>query len=472
MSGLRPYQAQAIADTWQHFRDGKRSVLLQMATGSGKTKTAVEGCKILASAGKNIWWMTHRRELVQQSSKAFRLAGVPHGVIIPGSDTQRDKRVHVASIGTIRNRINKLTPPDIIVWDETRHLGAKTWRAIYEQFPDSRHWGLDATPMRAGGAGLGEFYEVMVQGPSISKLMDDGFLSRYRLFTPASPDLSGIHHRHGEFVQSELGAVMDKPTVVGSAVEEYRKHAHGKRALLFAVSVEASEHAAQQFRDAGYRFRHIDGNTPIGERDAGIADLEAGRLDGITSVQIFGEGTDINGIECIIDLQPTESLMRYLQNYGRGLRPKPEPCIFLSHAGNFQRHGFVDDEREWPLEGIAKQKQAAEPSQSKECKVCFARFRIFLRKCPECGHDVPIESRVVDQIDGTLSEVDVDAERQKRQSSPEFRAQGRERTREGLAHLFTMQRAQKLGRELNPEEIQRQHRRAQHVLQARRNKHG
>ena len=430
---LRDYQKQALAETWQHYREGRKSVLIQLATGAGKTKTAVYGCKVLAAAGKRVWWITHRRELIRQTSKAFREAEVYHGIIANGTTPNPRCNVQVASIGTIRNRVDKLAPPDIIVWDETRHLKARTWRELFLRFPDARHLGLDATP-RVKSGGLGEFYEVCVHGPSIGWLMDEGYLCRYRLFTPPSPDLSGVHHVAGEFKQSELNEVMDKPTIVGSAVEQYTKHAPGVKALLFAVSVEASKHAAAQFCAAGYRFIHIDGDTDPIERDNGIKAFERGELDGVCNVGLFTEGTDIKGVRCIIDLAPTESLPRYLQMYGRGLRADDVPCIFLCHSGNFTRHGYVDDDRDWPLESEEKNRKPPDVSNSRECPKCYARFRSHMSVCPECSHAFPVQSRTVAEVQGELVEVDLN-NRERVELSPERKAQAMAKSVDDLMAL-------------------------------------
>lgn len=449
---LRDYQKQALAETWQHYRDGRRSVLIQLATGAGKTKTAVEGCRRLAQGGKRVWWITHRRELIRQTSKAFREAGVYHGIIANGTTPNHRCMVQVASIGTIRNRTNKLEPPDIIVWDETRHLSARTWDELYNKFPDARHLGLDATPKGKKG-GLGKYYEVCVYGPSIGWLMDNGYLCRYRLFTPPSPDLSGVHHVAGEFKNNELVEIMDKPKVIGDTVDEWEKHALGRKTLGFAVSVEASKHLAAEFQRRGHNFIHIDGDTDPAVRDAGIKAFEHGDVMGVFNVALFTEGTDLKGVRCIIDRAPTESEPRYLQMYGRGLRADDEPCIFLCMSGNFSRHGYVDDEREWPLECDDRPKKAPDISNSRECPQCYARFRSHLSVCPECSHTFPIQSRTVAEEEGILTEIDL-SNRQRVELSPERKAQGMAKS---IADLM------KLGHSEG---------RARHIIEAREEKSG
>ena len=106
-------------------------------------------------------------------------------------------------------------------------------------------------------------------------------------------------------------------------------------------------------------------------------------------------------VETIISLRPTASLALHLQMLGRGLRRKPNPAIFLDHAGNLARHGFPDDEREWTLEG-RQARQAAQPNP-RHCPQCHALHRGAT--CPECGYQHPIQARRIEAVEGELAEI-------------------------------------------------------------------
>lgn len=411
---LRPYQSEIIEAARHHFGAGKRTVLIQLPTGGGKTVLAAKMIGGAAERGNRTWFICHRREILKQASQTFRMAGIPHGIIAAGALMVPRHRVQVCAIDTLRHRVEKLPPPDLICWDEVQHLGARTWKELFAKFPNSKHVGLSATPIRMNGGGLGEFFEVMVQGPTTRFLINNHALSPFRLFAPSTPDLKGVHTVAAEYNAKELAAVMDKPTIIGDAVEQYLKHAKGKPFLAYCVSIEASEHAAAEFTKAGLRVVHVDGNTDPDIRDRHIAEYKQGKLDGITSVAIFTEGTDLPGVQCIIQLRPTQSLGLYLQMVGRGLRYQPgKTCIILDHAGNWERHGLPDDIREWSLEPGRKAKPKDEPPV-RQCKSCFAVYPAAKHVCPECGWAPVVAPRMVEQQSGELVEVTEEAARQRR----------------------------------------------------------
>lgn len=155
----------------------------------------------------------------------------------------------------------------------------------------------------------------------------------------------------GDFVRSELSTVVDKPLITGDAIAHYQRHAYGKRAVVFCVSVEHSKHVVSSFNAAGIAAVHVDGETPTEVRDDAIKHFARGNVKIISNVELFGEGFDCPSIEAAILLRPTKSLGLYLQQIGRALRPYPgkENAIILDHSGNCLRHGLPDEEREWSL---------------------------------------------------------------------------------------------------------------------------
>ena len=325
--------------------------------------------------------------------------------------------MQICSVGTLARRLDRVAAPHLIVWDEAHHMAAGTWQSIFRQFPNAAHVGLSATPERLDGQGLEPFFRSMVPGPSVRDLITQGFLVPYRLFAPAmGPDLSGVHTRMGDYVKSEVAQVMSKPKVVGDAVEHYRRVAMGRRAVVFAVSIEASHRIVQAFRDAGIPAEHVDGETAPDERDAAIGRFSRGETRVLSNVELFGEGFDLPAIEAVILLRPTQSLAMYLQQVGRGLRTAPSKadCIILDHAGNSARHGLPDDDREWTLAGReAKTRGESDPDASpiRQCPKCYAISPAAMLKCRECGEPFPIQARKVDHVDGELQEVSIEEAR-------------------------------------------------------------
>ena len=409
---LRDYQVDNIEQIRSHQRAGEKSVLWQLPTGGGKTAGATFMAGTAASRGRRVWFVCHRRELLRQSSEAFSDAGIRHGLIASNALYDRRLMVNICGIDTLRRRLDRVAAPDLIIWDECHHMAAESWAQVFAAFPGARHVGLSATPERLDGRGLGEYFGAMVLGPPTAELIERGYLSKYRLFTSSNPvDLSGVHTQAGDFNKRELNAAMSKPSIVGDAVSHYLKLAAGRSTILFAPSVEFSEMMAARFRDAGIPAAHIDAKTEDGLRASGIRDLERGQLKVLCNVDLFGEGVSVNNVACVIQMRPTQSLSLNLQQIGRGLRMSPgkDDCIILDHAGNAGRHGLPDDPREWSLTGRdrSKKKSPDEAPACRQCEKCYAVSPASAQKCRDCGAAFPVKVRKVEEVAGTLSEVEI-----------------------------------------------------------------
>lgn len=430
MIQLRPYQTMMLDETREAYRARNRAVLLCLATGGGKTVSAATVVQGAAAKRNKVWWLCHRRELVSQASQTFHALGIPHGTVQSGHVSNPHALVQVASIQTIARRLDQLPEPDLIVFDETHHIGAASWDAIFHRYPHARILGLTATPWRLDGQGLGRWYSHMVLGPSPADLIASGSLTPYRLFAPALPDLSGVATAAGDYQRGALAKAMDKPQIVGDAIGHYTRLCPGKRAVAFAAGVENSKHIAALFNEAGIPAEHVDGELPTEQRDAAVDRFRRGETLVLSNADLFGEGFDVPAIEAAILLRPTKSLSLHLQQVGRALRPcegKTE-AIILDHAGNSLRHGLPDDDREWSLEDREKRAKAdAAEVPVRQCKECFFVYRPA-PKCPSCGHVPPVQVRELEVVEGTLEEV-------RPAPRAKFREQGKAGSLEDLIRL-------------------------------------
>lgn len=408
MTQLRQYQLDIIERTRALMKGGCRSILIQSPTGSGKTLLTAHMLGNAAAKNARSWFIVHRRELVKQSSIAFFDQGIRHGICAAGFPEEKDPLVQVASIQTLANRYKTMPPPKLIVWDECHHVAAGSWGKIFHSFPNAFHIGLTATPSRLDGKGLSKWFRAMVEGPPVKELTAQGFLSPYRIFAPPGISVDDVGTRYGDFVQSQLSEIVDKPSITGDAVTHYKKLAHGKRAVVFCVSIRHSEHVAAQFNESGIPALHVDGETSHEDRDRAVRLFAEGRIKVLTNVDLFGEGFDLPAIECAILLRPTQSLALYLQQVGRSLRPSPgkTEALILDHAGNCTRHGFPDDSRAWTLEGREFSKKKNEAVLSiKICDKCFAAQIPGTSACRFCGSPFKVQPRKVEEVEGELEEL-------------------------------------------------------------------
>jgi superfamily II DNA or RNA helicase len=180
--------------------------------------------------------------------------------------------------------------------------------------------------------------------------------------------------------------------------------------VVFATGVAHSLHLRDEFRRAGVLAEHIDGTTPIEERDKILADLAAGTVDVVCNAMVLIEGFDCPDIGCLVLARPTKSLGLHRQMVGRGLRPSSgkTDCLILDHAGNTFRHGFPDDEIKWALEtdrraqNLTQLARGGQGTQSlTNCPECSA-VRQQGKPCPACGWRPRSKAAAVEVAQGEL----------------------------------------------------------------------
>lgn len=405
---LRPYQQAALADITLAFASGHRRVVLRSPTASGKTVLFAEQTRLWPGS---VLIVAHRRELIRQASA--KLGRLPHGIIAPGFQRTAD-RVQVASVQTLARR--DVRQFDHIILDECQHAVAGTWLKLLEGQPDARVLGVTATPSRLDGRGLGEVFQYLVEGPQIAGLVADGYLKRTRVFAPPPKfDAASLHTLGGDYRTDEVTAAIDKPGITGDVVEHYRDLVPGQPAVVFCASVAHAEHVAETFAAAGWRSGAVHGALPERDRDRLILGLGTGEIEVLTSCALIDEGLDVPAISVVIDLAPTQSLVKFLQRAGRGMRPAPtsgpgagiHELTILDHVGNATlRHGLPDAPREWSLEGRPKRGDVA--VAVRQCPSCYAAHTPA-PVCPACGHvyavDKAAEAKKLIVRDGTLVEV-------------------------------------------------------------------
>lgn len=390
-----------------------RRILVQSPTGSGKTVLASHMTGTTASRGGLVNFICHRRELLRQTSLTFTRYGIHHSFIAAGHPMNMNSLANICSVDTLKNRVRDLPEPKVALWDECHHLGAAGWNAVMEAWPNAYHIGLSATPWRLDGTGLDAQFDDLVLGPSVAWLMERGYLSPYRMYAPGAPDMKAADFKSKERTASK----MDKPQLVGDIVKHWMQLASGKRTIVFCVNVSHSKHVAESFQAAGITAAHLDGDTPQAIRDAIMLAFARGEIQVLTNVALFGEGLDLGAItqtdadiECVVDADPTLSLSWYLQKMGRALRPRPgKVAILIDHAGNSQKFGFVDDEREWSLEGRdkdAKKNGSDGPPPPVTCDKCFIQIKRPLPECcPGCKKRLQAQVKLIQSTDDELVEM-------------------------------------------------------------------
>lgn len=440
MVQLYPDQADLVGRVRQAMRSYKW-ILLQSSTGSGKTRMALDMITGAVNKGSRCIFAVPRRELLAQTVETMREYGVPFGVISPDYTPDPFAPIQIAMTPTLARRLDRVTPPRVLFLDECHFGGSELESVIaWGKSHGAYGVGLSATPMKNNGKGMGDWYQHMEQGLPVADLIQQGRLSRYRYFGPSAPDLSGVKARDGEYVQSQIAAFMEEQAaIIGDAVKTYRDTAAGKLCVVFATSRKHAGLIQQAFQGAGIAAQVIDGTMDAPTRKRLVMGFARREYTVLINVLLLTFGFDLAQaagmnvrVEAISDMCPRKSLPMQMQVWGRALRAGDEPAVILDHANNWREHGFPDSPREWELT-TSKTRQTGERNEPvRQCEACY-----FVHRpapcCPSCGHVYPVQSRMVDEVEGELRELDPDAmERARKAARME---QGRSETLDELLAL-------------------------------------
>ena len=384
---LRAYQTRAVDDLREAVRQ-HRHALYVLPTGAGKTVVGSDVVSRAAAKGTLVLWLTHRRELIDQTFATMREA-IPDtdiGVVGAGWPETPWASIQIAMIQTLAKRELR-RPPGLIMVDEAHHTRAKTWAAVLERWPDTPRIGLTATPQRLDGRGLGEHFAAMVEGPSVAELIDQKFLSPVRMLTVpegfAVADLPT--NRAGDFQRKavEAAATKQAPRIVAAAAEAYLKYGEGRQAIFFGVHRSHSRSVAEKLQAAGVAAVHVDGADHVARRQRVMAGFRRKAVTVVCNCDLISEGFDAPSCEVVMLGAPTKSVTRYLQWVGRSMRFLPgKTALGLDLAGNTARLGLPDDPRHWSLDDGEIVDGEIVKRAPRVCRRCHAAFRGL--KCPQC----------------------------------------------------------------------------------------
>lgn len=469
MSNLRGFQQKLKDDVNGAYLANAIAVMMQLSTGGGKTV-------IMGSIAKdhiaNPWnhrfpagcSIAHRGELLGQMSMQLAREGIPHGLIASDKVIKGIVANHVEEYGrTFYNArspwrvasVDTITKRDLAGWcptvgmvhiDEAHHvLKENKWGKAAALFPNARFLLPTATPIRADKKGLGRhahgIADALVEGPPMRSLIDNGYLTDYKVYCikPDDLDTDGIPvGANGEFNQDRArDAVHKSKKLVGSVVDTYIKYARGKLGVTFAQDIEEARKITAEFNAKGIPAELLTGDDDPDRRRNVIRRFANRELWQLVNVDLFGEGFDLPAIECVSFARMTASFALYSQMWGRALRlmiskllanawdtytvnqrlqfikesGKPFAFIF-DHVGNFYFHkGPPDKPRIWTTGAGTKRKSAADdgiPMRVCLNPVCAFPYERIFSCCPYCGTDAPppAERGGPEQVDGNLDEID------------------------------------------------------------------
>lgn len=353
MIALRPYQTRALAEVRAAYAAGARSVLLVAPCGFGKTCLFSESARLSNARGRRVLVLAHTTELVRQA--ASKLAAVGVAADIEQADARAGTApVVVASIATLRGARLESYPPDafgFVIHDEAHRTNAATSTAILEHFRSAALLGVTATPVRSDQRAMGDAYEKLVVGATVSELQEQGHLVPARVYAP------------GDLLRASQLAL--------SVSEAYARYGAGRSAVVFCGTREHARSVAAELAAAGTEAAVLLGESK--DRVELVARFSDGRLAVLVSVNVITEGFDAPRAAVAILARRFGHAGAFIQACGRVLRPHPESgkteAIIVDLQGSALVHGTPETERSFSLEG----------------KAIRTSDRLLLRQCPTCG---------------------------------------------------------------------------------------
>lgn len=382
---LRDYQQEAKEQIFSQW-DDVDSVLYQMPTGTGKTRlfTSIIRDISLNSLKTNhregILIVAHRTELIEQISESLNRYRIPHGIIAGAFKNKRDLMlpVQVASVQTITHPSNRQLADSFnasyIIIDEAHHAIANSYTRLWEFYPSAKKLGVTASPWRMDARGFRSIFDVLIPSMPIKDFMVKGWLAPYKyysvpLHSSICEDINSIREFgiDGDYKTSKLEEIVDTTKIRSQLLDSYFQFVCGKKGIIYSISKVHSKHICQQYRNAGISIADIDSETPSDLRKHLVQDFKNGDIDILVNVDIFSEGFDCPDLEFVQLARPTRSLVKYIQQVGRGLRKNGDKqCIILDNVGMYGLFGLPDDDRPWDLffEG-AFQQENNQPSNKR-----------------------------------------------------------------------------------------------------------
>lgn len=335
---LRDYQKEIVArvlEEWHHHR----SIMVQMPTGTGKTHVLAN---IVSAFTGNVLIVAHRVELIAQINDTLdRLK-----IRISDLDKEfmrSENRIMVSSIQSISKRIDTLEfEPELVIIDEAHHALAKTYRILWEKWPEAKFLGLTATPCRMNRNGFNDLFDSLVTSWTIAEFIRKGVLSvfDYASIQPDSMEqllIDSLQKRgaDGDFQVKEMDELLNKQPSIERLYQSVIQFAEGKKGIVYAISIDHARRIAEHYNHKGIKTIAIDSKTPRETRRMMVEAFKAGEIQVMVNVDVFSEGFDCPDVEFIQMARPTLSLSKYLQQVGRGLRKSKgkESCMLIDNVG-------------------------------------------------------------------------------------------------------------------------------------------
>ena len=376
-------------ELWEHQREAieawvgnDRKGILNMATGSGKTVTALIAAQLQTRLQLLVIAVPTKNLVEQWDEELQSVTDFPTPIRVYESSAKWQERVFrklrvghrkdwpqpLVLIGTLDSMSGDrfqsvlgdagLPEHAMLIVDEVHNVGAPTYRRILGPAYMLR-LGLSATPERShdeeGSAAIMEYFEKEVYVYSMKQALDDGRLTPYDYHVYAAPLTEeeyeeylkltrAILAKRGESSQSTTFFTNNKVDGDARSVEQLLfkrarvlKKAEAKtdvlqsildehdmeRSLVYCADKEQLRDAQSVLTEAGMIHLKYIGETPAEKRRAALQSLERGDVPVIVAIDCLDEGVDVPVVDTAVILASSTNERQFIQRRGRVLRTAP-----------------------------------------------------------------------------------------------------------------------------------------------------
>lgn len=354
----RPAQLEALMALEETVTEQYSKAMVMMATGLGKTYLAA----FFAGTYKKVLFVAHREEILKQAQASFEKVLDVKGGLYYGLEKDIHDSLIFASIYTlsIQDHLHRFRPDefDLIIIDEFHHAAANSYQRLLDYFEPEFLLGLTATPERTDGKDVFAIcdgnvaYEI-----SFIEAIRKGWLAPFKYY--------GIKDDIDYSMIRWLGRKYDEQQLLVEQLHTSRaKYIFAKwqtykqtRTIAFCSSIKQAEFLTDYFVSKGVSAISLTSASSQITRDSAVQKLASKELEIIFTVDLFNEGVDIPSVDTLLFVRPTESLVVFTQQIGRGLRQYAgkEQCVIIDLIGNY-RH--ADTKLQVFSDGVEQREQS------------------------------------------------------------------------------------------------------------------
>ncbi|WP_179289831.1 DEAD/DEAH box helicase family protein [Shouchella clausii] len=390
----RYYQKEAILAVCDALERNQRKMLLVMATGSGKTRTAISIVDVLSRHNwiKNVLFLADRKTLVLQAKKNFNnlLPSLSLCNLLDNKDNPEESRMVFSTYPTMMNAIDEAKRKDgkklftighfdLIIIDESHRSIYKKYRSIFDYF-DGILLGLTATPKDEIDKNTYEVFDLEGGTPTyayeLEKAVEDQYLVDYRTIETKMKFLEeGIRYDdlteeekeiYEETFEDEVGEDIDSgalnewlfngdtiDTVLRNLMEK-GIHVEGGdklgKTIVFAKNHQHAQKIVERFdvlfpKYGGEFAKVIDYSVSHYQTLIEEFSTKAKMPQIAVSVDMLDTGVDIPEVVNLVFFKKVRSKSKFWQMIGRGTRLCPDLLgigqnkthfLIFDYCGNFE----------------------------------------------------------------------------------------------------------------------------------------